>query len=427
MTGTDVRKVPLMEDNMKKRRLIISIVMTVLLVAAATTSASGVITYETKTSVNTDGSYTFYVSAENEQGGEMAYQWYECDASGGNSTLIAGANGNVYQPQLSTETRYFYCKITYVSEDGEDTETTKIIKAEGHEEKKPDVEIMTFAINDINLPVTGENPDTTAAVSGSAASGCTVAAVSWDPKHSTFQPETGYTVTVTIKLAEGYKAGEGFKCTINGNSAVASGSSDGSSVECYYSFEPTEAIIEEEPADTPTDETENEKSSGGIPGAIWVIVALLLVIAAIILIVSGVKKKRAGAPVYPANVQKAIREEEAQQEDIRQIKKLRAKDRKNIQRQAQEDLDNLNRSGQADRTDKTGLQAEKGSAEKKVTRKTISRDTLERKVTKDTLSLQKAAKDEEIKNKQEDEDIDNNVSFFDDMPEDGKFDPSKFI
>lgn len=410
---------------MKKRRLIISMVLTAVLVLASTASALGMITYETKTSVNTDGSYTFYVSADNEEGTELEYQWFECDASGNNSTLIAGASGNVYQPPLSSETKYYYCKITSSTEEGDETETTKIIKAEGHEIEKPDVEIMTFAISDISSPVTGGSPDVTAAVTGSAASGCTITSVSWDPKHSTFQPKTSYTVTVTIKIGDGYKAGEGFKCTINGNSAMSSSSSEGDIVECYYSFEPTEAAEEEEPSATEEPEKKDESSTPlRIPGAVWVIVALLLVIAAIILVASSVKKRNAEKGEYPKDTQKAIREEEAQQEDIKQIRKLRAKDRQNLQRQAQEDLDSLNRgSGEAE----GGDESEKVRPQKKEGRKILSRDKLERKVTKDTLSLEKAAEDEEIKNKPEDGELDNNISFYDDMPEDGKFDPSKFI
>ncbi|MBQ4339466.1 MAG: hypothetical protein IJC41_00505, partial [Firmicutes bacterium] len=141
--------------------------------------------------------------------------------------------------------------------------------------------------------------------------GYVITAVQWQPGDSEFQPETAYTVTVSVQLNENCVVGENFKCLINDKEAKVTGDPSSGSFGITYTFPATEPIAEEEP------EEEGFASSLpaplGIPGWIWAAIIIILIAALIIAIVANAraKKRNAGRHNYVDEIyQEKMRQKE---------------------------------------------------------------------------------------------------------------------
>ncbi len=270
------------------------ITMIIIFSMSMTAFADITITTDVKTDSN-DNSYTFMVNASDSDNGTLSYQWYECDANGNNPTALSGATGNVYEPKQATETKYYYCEVTSVSEAGTVKSNSKVLEAAYTAEAAKTKEIYTISVEGIAAPVTGETPSSKAT---SASGGVKITSVSWDPKNSTFQPETIYTATVTVKLDENCEAGSGLKCLIDGNEAAISGDTSSGEFSFYYTFPATEAaaVEDEEAVDgenaTVTDMMKDLPAPLGIPGWVWVLIIIVLIIALIAAAIAHSKAKK---------------------------------------------------------------------------------------------------------------------------------------
>lgn len=251
------------------------------------------ITADVQVKIDTeDYTYTLYANASDTENGALTYQWYKCNASGNNAVLIDGADGNVYQPARSEKTAYYFCEITSTTEADTNSVRTKVVQIEDVASNNPEeeTEIMTFSVKGIDAPVTGNAPDADVEISKTGDNaGYTVTSVNWEPKNSKFQPETVYTITVNVKLSEGFKAGSGFKCLINGNSAVVTGDASKGEFGFYYTF-PATAAAEEEPQEE--EEAPALPAPLGIPGWIWAAIIIVLVAALIIAFIARAKAKK---------------------------------------------------------------------------------------------------------------------------------------
>ncbi len=278
---------------MLKKYSSLLITMIIIFSMSMTAFADITITTDIKTD-SSDNSYTFMVNASDTDNGTLTYQWYECDASGGNPALLSGATGNVYQPTVDKETKYYYCEVTSVSESGTVKSNSKVLEAAYSGESAKTKEIYTISVEGITAPATGETP---ASKATSTSAGVKITSISWDPKNSAFQPETIYTATVNVTLDENCEAGSGLKCLIDGNEAVISGDPSSGSFSFYYTFPATDAAAaEDEDADgengTVTDMMKDLPSPLGIPGWIWVLIIIVLIIALIAAAVAHSKAKK---------------------------------------------------------------------------------------------------------------------------------------
>lgn len=279
-----------------------------------------------------DYSYTLMASVSDAGDSQLTYQWYECEAGGSNPVIIAGADGNVYQPEKSADTKYYYCEVTAAS--GEESTVVKTDIAEIKDksaglddEKETKKEIMTFSVKDLDAPAAGEKPDLNAST-GLGDPGFIISNIEWSPSHSEFKPETEYSVTVTVKINEGCAAGEGFKCFINDNAAAASGDPESGEFSFKYTFPATEAV---------EDTAESEDVSGiadalpaplGIPGWIWVVIIVVLIIALIAAIIASIreKKRKAGRKNYVNEIyEEKMRNKETMRIDTEEIRRSEPK------------------------------------------------------------------------------------------------------
>ena len=100
-------------------------------------------------------------------------------------------------------------------------------------------EITNIEITGIDIPNTGEKPDTTASTS---TSGVNIKTVSWNlGSETTFNANTEYTVTITVEGKSGYTFGNSGSTKLNGKSATSSKSEDGKTVTISYKFSKTAA------------------------------------------------------------------------------------------------------------------------------------------------------------------------------------------
>ena len=93
--------------------------------------------------------------------------------------------------------------------------------------------ITTAAIT-VNAPVTGAAPSPTVDGTGNF----TVGTVTWDPSQDPFQPDTVYTVSITLAADDGYTFTGLTAATINGNDATVENNT-GASVSFSYQFPET--------------------------------------------------------------------------------------------------------------------------------------------------------------------------------------------
>lgn len=278
-----------------------------------------------------DLSYTLMVTASDTEGGEISYQWYEAaDADGKNGTPINGATGNVYQPERSADTKYYYCAVTSTTDEGAETVNTEVAevidKSAGLEEEEEKKEIHTFSIKDINDPVTGESPDMHAST-GYGDPGYVITAVQWQPGDSEFQPETAYTVTVSVQLNENCVVGENFKCLVNDETASVTGDPSSGTFGITYTFPATEPVVEEEPEEDGL--ASSLPAPLGIPGWIWAAIIIILIVALVIAIVANVNAKK-------RNAQRHNYVDEIYQEKMRQKETMKINSEK--VRRSQEDV-----------------------------------------------------------------------------------------
>ncbi|MDO4482013.1 MAG: hypothetical protein Q4C14_04715 [Bacillota bacterium] len=274
-----------------------------------------------------DYSYTLMATVSDAGDSQLTYQWYECEAGGANPVIIPGAEGNVYQPEKSADTKYYYCQVTAASGEESNVVNTDIAevkdKSAGLKEEEPKKEIMTFSVKDIDAPVTGEKPDLNAST-GLGDPGFIISNIEWSPSHSEFKPETEYSVTVTVKISEGCAAGEGFKCFINDNAALASGNPDSGELSFKYTFPATEAAEDTAEPEEETGIADALPAPLGIPGWIWVVIIAVLVIALIAAVIANVKakKRKAGRKNYVNEIyEEKMRKKETMRIDAEEIRK----------------------------------------------------------------------------------------------------------
>jgi len=450
---------------MNKKRLITSIALALVLLCAAAFISFGEMNIQTSSKINSDGSYTMIVNATQDEG-EVFYQWYRCNSSGSTISTVSGANDSVLRANPDEENTYYLCRISYLTEEGEQSLDSSVFTVEAKPEEKK-VEIMTFAVDGIDKPITGMTPDTTAIATGSAAAGYSIVSVEWEPRTSTFQPETGYTVTVTIKISEGYEAGKGYKCMVNGENAVSNGNTTGETIEFYYTFPDTEAA---EQSDMINEEEEEASTPLGIPALVWVLIILAIIAIIVVLIVKSIKSKKAAAAAYKKrgrcddeDVYSAkIREAEEAEQDLNELKRIRALDRENMmknnrsavygaemteqdavhRRKIRETVEEpMDESGTNNQPETSGFRAAGYSSQNderitgsrvQATKETIimSKDAMAKQATSDTINMQKSDIQKETKGGSRKskpagnaEDIinDNDISYFDDSEIDNKY------
>ena len=302
------------------------IIISVILIFSMTVTSFAELSakIDVKVSVG-DYSYTLMATVYDAGDSRLTYQWYECDEGGANPVLIDGAEGNVYQPAKSAEKKFYYCEVTSTTDEGSTavkTDIAEVIDKSAGVEEENKKEIMTFSVKDIDAPATGEKPDLNAST-GLGDPGFIISNIEWSPSHSEFQPDTSYSVTVTVKVSEGCAAGEGFKCFINDNAAEVVGNPDSGEFGFRYTFPATEAAEE---AEEPEEEGIMNALPAplGIPGWIWVVIILVVIIALIVAIAANVraKKKRAGRKNYVNEIyEEKMRRKETMRIDADKIRK----------------------------------------------------------------------------------------------------------